>query len=639
MVHDDEARKATAAEALLAWGNSNTDSTSLSHSRPQPRSTKTKGNQELDIADAKSENPTPKHFPNNAEATRNSPGQLSIDSMSVAKPHTSTSTTTNSKPNTTTPAVSRPIDKPHAQQQQTTAEPQPQPPIHSQQKLQEQQHYLHHHLIDVNSMLSMTSIGFGIDSSPNAGLGDATDAAIKAVQDAMDRSSLRLPIVSPAHSLLQIKVKLGVPARRGGTDEPMTVNVSRLSAILPGVIPILPISVQVGGLYLASESQGSPSICTAVASITLQSQTTALPIHVPSSEMQMAQPHSSKASHVNAEGTAIPRTMHGWNGQQQEPLGQDDVSKASAAHPPVSSRLVSLRGPPSLQHFTHLAAAPATSPSVPKNSNADEDPTTLQADFGVHRSNSMEMLAMISEGIRNSSAGNLQLHTTAAASAASISVGLATAALQGAQKQNINTLEAAGHIRNDSGGPLTVPKSRDSGDDGDNQSMIGGIVNCNYKKLPPGVTTKNNQRLFVKHQYRDYSMETPGRWETDPSNTLNPKGSIKLAAPAFPVKLHQTLSVIERDGFSDIIGWLPHGRSFKIHKQKEFSEIILPRYDLVVTTLGMNPCLNGVHLISRFSLHVHRYFIMTKKSSFLRQLNLYSFNRFSAGPDQGVSAC
>jgi hypothetical protein len=47
-------------------------------------------------------------------------------------------------------------------------------------------------------------------------------------------------------------------------------------------------------------------------------------------------------------------------------------------------------------------------------------------------------------------------------------------------------------------------------------------------------------------------------------------------------------------------------RSFKIHKQKEFAEIILPRY-----------------------------FIMTKKSSFLRQLNLYSFNRFSAGPDQG----
>ena len=46
--------------------------------------------------------------------------------------------------------------------------------------------------------------------------------------------------------------------------------------------------------------------------------------------------------------------------------------------------------------------------------------------------------------------------------------------------------------------------------------------------------------------------------------------------------------------------------SFKIHKQKEFAEIILPQY-----------------------------FVMTKKSSFLRQLNLYGFNRFSAGLDQG----
>jgi len=61
-----------------------------------------------------------------------------------------------------------------------------------------------------------------------------------------------------------------------------------------------------------------------------------------------------------------------------------------------------------------------------------------------------------------------------------------------------------------------------------------------------------------------------------------------------------------RKAHSRNLGWMPHGRSFKIHKQKEFAEIILPRY-----------------------------FVMTKKSSFLRQLNLYGFNRFSAGPDQG----
>ena len=98
----------------------------------------------------------------------------------------------------------------------------------------------------------------------------------------------------------------------------------------------------------------------------------------------------------------------------------------------------------------------------------------------------------------------------------------------------------------------------------------------------------------------------PGRWETGTDAVLNSKGTIKLTSPAFPVKLHETLSVIERDGLSDIIGWLPHGRSFKIFKPTEFAEVVLPKY-----------------------------FIMTKKSSFLRQLNLYSFNRFSAGPDHG----
>ena len=42
-------------------------------------------------------------------------------------------------------------------------------------------------IINTDSMLSLSSIGFGIDSSPSAALGDATDAAIRAVRDAMDR--------------------------------------------------------------------------------------------------------------------------------------------------------------------------------------------------------------------------------------------------------------------------------------------------------------------------------------------------------------------------------------------------------------------------------------------------------------------
>lgn len=127
--------------------------------------------------------------------------------------------------------------------------------------------------------------------------------------------------------------------------------------------------------------------------------------------------------------------------------------------------------------------------------------------------------------------------------------------------------------------------------------------NYNYKKLPPGMTSKKNKRLFVKHSYRDYSHDLPLPDELDLVDSLN----TRTVNAGFPLKLHETLSLIERDGNDHIIGWLPHGRSFKIYQQKEFVEMILPKY-----------------------------FVMTKKSSFLRQLNLYGFNRLSGtGSDQG----
>lgn len=132
------------------------------------------------------------------------------------------------------------------------------------------------------------------------------------------------------------------------------------------------------------------------------------------------------------------------------------------------------------------------------------------------------------------------------------------------------------------------------------------VTNYNYKKLPPGVTTKKNQRLFVQHNYKDHSHEVP---ETAEELALvRPGAPERTVSAAFPLKLHEILSDIERDGLEDIVGWLPHGRSFKIHNQKEFVDKILPKY----------------------------FMHTTKKSSFLRQLNLYGFNRLSrVGPDQG----
>mmetsp|Transcript_20111 Transcript_20111/g.31069 ORF Transcript_20111/g.31069 Transcript_20111/m.31069 type:complete len:394 (+) Transcript_20111:127-1308(+) len=76
----------------------------------------------------------------------------------------------------------------------------------------------------------------------------------------------------------------------------------------------------------------------------------------------------------------------------------------------------------------------------------------------------------------------------------------------------------------------------------------------------------------------------------------------------FPMLLHDMLTKAEQEGFTDICSWQPHGRAFRIHKHKQFTEKIMPQL-----------------------------FRQSKWSSFQRQLNLYGFNRFTANnPDKGA---
>ena len=378
---------------------------------------------------------------------------------------------------------------------------------------------------ETNTVLSMSSIGFGIDSSTSASWGDATEAAIKAIHDAMERSTLRLPMTMPAQHSLQIKVRLGVPPKQVGSNETMIVDVSRLTSILPKLIPVLPIDVVVGGLFLPGDTQGSPSICTAVACIILQSQA---PLNLGESTARtrpsITPPSASTSPWASLESHSSP------NGQDTHTVsGTPPTGVPSGPVIATAQNRVGLEAPPQL----------------PK----------------ANRSTSIEMLAMISEEIR-----------------------LASDKGQAASSHTQPAHET----------PIASP------DAGEDVQMRSG--NYNYKKLPPGVTTKNNRRLFVKHSYTDHSIEKPKIEDMDLVTTT----VTRTPNAAFPLKLHEILSQIENDGLGDIVGWMPHGRSFKIHKQKEFADIVLPKY-----------------------------FVMTKKSSFLRQLNLYGFNRFSAGPDQG----
>lgn len=91
--------------------------------------------------------------------------------------------------------------------------------------------------------------------------------------------------------------------------------------------------------------------------------------------------------------------------------------------------------------------------------------------------------------------------------------------------------------------------------------------------------------------------------------------SIELNHSRHDIPMKESSSLLSATFKSNFLTCVPFcfhytKRSFKIHKQMEFAEIILPRY-----------------------------FVMTKKSSFLRQLNLYGFNRFWYVPDPFMDFC
>ena len=74
----------------------------------------------------------------------------------------------------------------------------------------------------------------------------------------------------------------------------------------------------------------------------------------------------------------------------------------------------------------------------------------------------------------------------------------------------------------------------------------------------------------------------------------------------FPLKLYRLLYEAEKEGFDDIISFASHGRSFLIHKPDKFVSKIMPKY-----------------------------FPSGRMNTFLKQLNLYSFQRIPSGRDKG----
>lgn len=82
------------------------------------------------------------------------------------------------------------------------------------------------------------------------------------------------------------------------------------------------------------------------------------------------------------------------------------------------------------------------------------------------------------------------------------------------------------------------------------------------------------------------------------NNTSNDDTTNMFTKFAFPFKLHSILESSGKSGQESIISWLPSGKAFKIHKPKEFADVIMPQY-----------------------------FNQTKYRSFQRQLYIYGFDR------------
>eukprot|EP00980_Cylindrotheca_fusiformis_P030328 scaffold24656_cov181-Cylindrotheca_fusiformis.AAC.5 len=123
------------------------------------------------------------------------------------------------------------------------------------------------------------------------------------------------------------------------------------------------------------------------------------------------------------------------------------------------------------------------------------------------------------------------------------------------------------------------------------------------KPQKPGKTAKHNERHFVVHNYHDHATEEPENNFQQDIPIPRRRGGVAMS---FPMKLHAILDQVEADGLAHVISWQPHGRCFAVHKVKEFTDFVMPKY-----------------------------FRQTKLTSFQRQLNLYGFSRLTTGRDSG----
>ena len=113
----------------------------------------------------------------------------------------------------------------------------------------------------------------------------------------------------------------------------------------------------------------------------------------------------------------------------------------------------------------------------------------------------------------------------------------------------------------------------------------------------------------VKHNYHDYASLSDAFLKESRSAFEKSQTDLMLMSKrnvCFPVKIMILIEDCHRRGLTNIVSWNSSGRAFRVYDHVRFENEILPLY-----------------------LESSKY------SSFLRQLNLYSFRRFAGGMEKG----
>lgn len=153
--------------------------------------------------------------------------------------------------------------------------------------------------------------------------------------------------------------------------------------------------------------------------------------------------------------------------------------------------------------------------------------------------------------------------------------------LESPQNNNQTSSVACGRLEAMS---IATDSHSDNTSSDDNENSHGCSTASSYRELLPAP-------YFF---YRDFS-QTP---DDDPLTPLTPLARV----PNFPAKMHAILS---REDLADVVTWMPHGRSWKVLKPREFEIRVIPAY-----------------------------FEHSKFSSFIRQANGWGFRRITRGKDR-----